>query len=67
MRLGHLLNVLAHNSIYLVDAVRILGMRGLVRFVRDTLSSPCLDVEITTFMWYNFTMKQNVGDCINDY
>lgn len=43
MRLGHFLNVLAHNSVYLVNTVRMLGMRGLVQFIRDTLSSPWLD------------------------
>jgi hypothetical protein len=45
MRLGHLLNTLAQKSVYLIDAVRLLGMRGLVQFIRDTLTGPWLDAE----------------------
>jgi len=45
MRLGHLLNVLAQLSIYLVEYVGKLGARGLIRFVRETLAGPWLDPE----------------------
>jgi len=45
MRLAHLLNVLAHLSIYLVEYVRTLGARGLIRFVRETLAGPWLDAQ----------------------
>lgn len=45
MRLGHLLNVLAQLSIYLEEYVARLGVRGLIRFVRETLTGPWLDPE----------------------
>jgi len=45
MRLGHALNVLAQYSYALVKFVRDLGMRGLIKFVRDTIASPWLDAE----------------------
>ena len=43
MRLGHLINVLAIYSERLVKIVRDLGVRGLIRFIRSTLSGPWLD------------------------
>jgi len=43
MRLGHLINILSHNSERLVEMVRELGVRGFIRFVRETLSGPWLD------------------------
>ena len=43
MRLGHLINILSHNSERLVKMVRELGVRGFIRFVRDTISGPWLD------------------------
>jgi hypothetical protein len=43
MRLGHLINVLAQYSERLVEMVRELGMRGFIRFIRDTISGPWLD------------------------
>jgi hypothetical protein len=43
MRLGHLINILSHNSGRLVEMVRELGVRGFIRFVRETLSGPWLD------------------------
>ena len=43
MRLGHLINVLALYSERLVKIVRELGVRGFIRFVRETISGPWLD------------------------
>jgi hypothetical protein len=43
MRIGHLLNVLADHSAKLVELVQELGVRGLIRFIRETLSGPWLD------------------------
>jgi hypothetical protein len=43
MRLGHLINVLALYSERLVPMVRELGVRGFIRFVRETISGPWLD------------------------
>ena len=45
MRLGHFLNVLARYSKSLQECVRILGIRGLTHFVRETLAGPWLDPE----------------------
>jgi len=42
MRLGHFINVLAVYSECLVDIVRELGVRGFIRFVRETLVGPWL-------------------------
>lgn len=44
MRLGHLLNTLVGLSIYVVECVRMLGARGFIRLVRETLAGPWLDV-----------------------
>jgi len=43
MRLGHLINVLAIYSERLLKMVRELGVRGFIRFIRDTISGPWLD------------------------
>jgi hypothetical protein len=42
MRLGHLFNVLAHNSERLLTLVRQLGVRPFVEFVRETIAGPWL-------------------------
>ncbi|MEE8587414.1 MAG: hypothetical protein V3T83_21445 [Acidobacteriota bacterium] len=42
MRLGHFLNVLARYSRSLQEYVRTLGVRGLIHFVRETITSPWL-------------------------
>ena len=43
MRIGHLLNVLAQYSAQLAQLVQELGARGLIRFIRQSLSAPWLD------------------------
>lgn len=43
MRLGHLINILAIYSEALVKTVGELGVRGFIRFIRDTISGPWLD------------------------
>jgi hypothetical protein len=43
MRLGHLINVLAHNTELLAKLVRQRGVRGLIRFLRETCAAPWLD------------------------
>ena len=43
MRLGHLINILAIYSERLVKIVHELGVRGFIRFIRDTISGPWLD------------------------
>jgi hypothetical protein len=43
MRLGHLINILAHNCESLVGMVHEFGVRGFVRFICGTLSGPWLD------------------------
>ena len=43
MRLGHLINILAHNCERLVGMVREFGVRGFIRFVCGTLSGRWLD------------------------
>jgi len=43
MRLGHLINVLAQYSERLVKMVRELGVRGFIRFIRETIGGPWLD------------------------
>jgi len=43
MRLGHLINILAVYSERLVPMVRELGVRGFIRFVRETIAGPWLD------------------------
>jgi hypothetical protein len=43
MRLGHMINVLAQYSEHLVKTIRELGMRGFIRFVRETIGGRWLD------------------------
>jgi len=43
MRIGHLINVLAQYSERLVKIIRELGMRGFIRFIRETIGGPWLD------------------------
>jgi hypothetical protein len=43
MRLGHMINVLAQCSERLVKIVRNLGMRGFIRFIRETISGPVVE------------------------
>jgi hypothetical protein len=45
MRLGHALNVLARYSWALAKYVRTLGVRGLIRLVRETIAAPWLRAE----------------------
>jgi hypothetical protein len=42
MHLAHLMNELVQLSIYLVDTVKETGIRGWIRFLRETLSGPWL-------------------------
>jgi len=42
MRLGHFINVLAVYSECVIDIVREFGVRGFIRFVRETLMAPWL-------------------------
>ena len=43
MRLGHIINVLVQYSEHLVKAIRELGVRGFIRFVRETIGGRWLD------------------------
>ena len=43
MRLGHMFNVLSHYSERLVSMVKEMGVRGLIHFIRETISGPWLD------------------------
>lgn len=43
MRIGHMLNVLARYSEKLTNIVKDTGVRGLIRFFRETMASPWLD------------------------
>lgn len=43
MRIGHMFNVLAIYSERLAKVVKDTGVRGLIRFVRDTMAGPWLD------------------------
>jgi hypothetical protein len=45
MRLGHLINILAHNTALLAKLVCQKGVRGLIRFLRETCIGPWLDAE----------------------
>ncbi|MBW2195109.1 MAG: hypothetical protein JRF37_05910 [Deltaproteobacteria bacterium] len=45
MRLGRFINVLAHNSESFIKRVRELGVRGFIRFIRNTISGPWLEPE----------------------
>jgi hypothetical protein len=43
MRIGHMLNVLAQYSERFSKIIKDTGVRGLIRFIRDTMASPWLD------------------------
>ena len=43
MRLGHLINILAQNTELLAKLVLQRGVRGLIRFLRETCAGPWLD------------------------
>lgn len=43
MRLGHMFNILAQYSACLIKMVRTKGMRGLLRFIYQTMCGGCLD------------------------
>jgi hypothetical protein len=43
MRLGHMINVLACYSAQLSKIIRDTGVRGLIRFIRETIAHPWLD------------------------
>ena len=43
MRLGHLFNVLSQYSEALVERIKEMGMRGFIRFIRETLGGPWFD------------------------
>ena len=45
MRIAHLLNVLVQHSSFLSELVKELGIKGLIQFVRQTLSGPWFDKE----------------------
>jgi hypothetical protein len=45
MRLGHLINILARNTVRLARLVCRLGVRGLIRFLKETCSGPWLDAQ----------------------
>ena len=51
MRLGHLLNILASHTARLAPLVGRLGVRGLIRFLRDTCSGPWLDPAHIRAVW----------------
>lgn len=58
MRMVHLLNIFAHHLIYLYEKVKELGVRGLIDFVRSTLSGPWLDLDrIGKIMNRKFQLK----------
>ena len=48
MRLGHMFNVLARYSHRLAKIVKDTGVRGLIRFIRDTIANPWLDYKWLT-------------------
>ena len=48
MRLGHMFNVLSQYSERLAKIIKDTGIRGLIRFVRETMSGPWLD-----YSWLN--------------
>ena len=46
MRLAHALNVLARYSYALTKYVSDLGVRGLIKLVRNTIASPWIEPEV---------------------
>ena len=58
MRLGHFINVLAVYSECLVDMVREFGVRGFIRFVRETLAGRWLSPsEVQERLGANFQLR----------
>jgi hypothetical protein len=51
MRLGHLINILASHTARLARLVGRLGVRGLIRLLRDTCSGPWLDADRIRAVW----------------
>jgi hypothetical protein len=45
MRLGHLFNAIALYSERLAKIVKDTGVRGFIRFIRETIAHPWLDYE----------------------
>ena len=45
MRLAHFINSIALKSIYLAEKVLVHGVRGLIEFIRNTLSGPWLNAD----------------------
>ena len=45
MQLGHMFNVMAKSTERIAKIVTDMGMRGMIRFVRDTIASPWGDRE----------------------
>jgi hypothetical protein len=45
MRLGHLINILAQNTELLANPALQRGVRGLIRFIRETCAGPWLDAK----------------------
>jgi len=45
MRIAHLLNVLAQNTIYLADKVKQMGKRGLIKYIKETMAGNWLDYD----------------------
>ncbi len=43
MRIAHMMNAMAHKTLYLAQKVRLMGHRGLINFFFETLSNPWLD------------------------
>ena len=48
MRLGHLLNTLARFSSMLAKKFSEMGVRGFIRFVRESLGAPWFDLKTIT-------------------
>jgi hypothetical protein len=45
MHIAHLMNELSQFSIHLIEMVQELGIRGFIRFLRETISGPWLDLD----------------------
>jgi len=46
MHLAHLFNILSCFSVSLIEKVKMYGIRGFIKFIRETLSAPWLDPEV---------------------
>jgi hypothetical protein len=44
MRIAHILNVVARYSERLAKIIKNTGIRGLIRFIRNTVANPWLDI-----------------------